>query len=121
MKLLHVVGAVALALGATVAEAQNFGRGTDEFRIEMEPPQPGARGLGISGYLYNETGGRVDDVRLRVEILDTNGAVVDESYGWVYGSVGARQRAWFWVAVKRRGVGYRVTVHSYDRYATRAP
>ncbi len=119
MNVRHVVAALTLVLGPSVALAQNFGRETD-FRIETEPPQPGARGLGVSGYLYNETGARVNDVQLRIEILNSSGAVVAESYGWVYGSVGATQRAWFWVAVKRRGHGYRVSVHSFERYSAKA-
>jgi hypothetical protein len=121
MNLRHVVAAVALAFGPSVALAQNFGRDTDEFRIETEPPQPGARGLGVSGYVYNDTGVRVSDVRLRVEILDRGGTVVGESWGWVYGSVGARQRAWFWIPLKTRGQTYRVSVYSFGRYSANAP
>jgi hypothetical protein len=121
MNVRHVVAAFALVLGSSVALAQDFGRKAEEFRIETEPPQPGARGLGVGGYLYNDTGARVGDVRLRVEIRDPSGAVIGESWGWVYGSVGARQRAWFWIPIKARGQVYQVSVHSFSRYSATSP
>jgi hypothetical protein len=121
MKAVPVLAVVVMVLAPIVTHAQNFGRSGTDFRIEVDKPQPGARGPGIGGFVYNDTGGRVIDVRLRVEVLDAGGNLVAESFGWVYGSVGARDRAWFWVPLKSRGQEYRVSVYSFDRMSGKAP
>ena len=60
-------------------------------------------------------------MRLRVEVLDATGGVLATGDGWLYGNVPGRGRAYFFVAVPRRGDGYRVTVLTFDRLEMGGP
>ena len=79
------------------------------------------RGPAVSGWLYNDKGVSVSNVRLRVEVLDATGGVLAKGEGWLYGNVPGRGRAYFFITVPRHGEGYRVTVLSYDRLEMGGP
>jgi hypothetical protein len=111
-----VMGAVLAALLALVlltpgAAAQDTGG----FRFDGEPDPLGRRGPAIAGWLYNDNGFGVTNVRVRVDVLDGGGGVVGTGEGWVYGNVPALGRAYFFVQVPRYGASYRIGVVRYDR------
>ncbi|MEX2223137.1 MAG: hypothetical protein WEG40_15200 [Candidatus Rokuibacteriota bacterium] len=68
----------------------------------------------IQGYVLNDHGRPAADVRLLVETLDTSGAVVARTIGFVHGVVNFNDRAYFEVPLKAPGASYRVTVTSLD-------
>ena len=86
-----------------------------DFRAEAETDKLSRRGPAVSGWLYNDKGAAVSNVRVRVDVLDTSGEVVATGEGWIYGNVPARGRAYFFVTVPRLGGNYRVTVLRFDR------
>ena len=113
IRALAAVVAIALLTGsATGGEPVPAGA---DFRVDAEFDQISRRGPAVSGWLYNDRGYGVSNVRLRVEVMDATGGVLATGEGWLYGNVPARNRAYFFVTVPRRGEGYRVTVLSFDR------
>jgi len=117
--MLHAIRALAAVLAIALLTGSAAGgepvpAGTD-FRAEADFDQISRRGPAVSGWLYNDRGYGVSNVRLRVEVLDATGGVLATGEGWLYGNVPGRSRAYFFVTVPRRGEGYRVTVLSFDR------
>jgi len=91
------------------------------FRIEYGREAVPRGGWAVEGYVNNDSNYRVSGVRLRVQVLDEAGAVVGESFGWVYGNVPAAGRAYFVVPVPRKGADYRITVVAYSPISMDAP
>ena len=119
IRALAVLLAVALAAGSA-AGAEPVPAGPD-FRADGETDPLSRRGPAVSGWLYNDKGVSVSNVRLRVEVLDATGGVLAKGEGWLYGNVPGRGRAYFFISVPRHGDGYRVTVLSYDRLEMGGP
>ena len=126
--MLHAIRALAVVLAIAVVTGSAAGAepvepvaaGTD-FRVDAGPDLLSRRGPAVSGWLYNDRGYSVSNVRLRVEVLDATGGVLATGDGWLYGNVPGRGRAYFFVAVPRRGDGYRVTVLTFDRLEMGGP
>jgi hypothetical protein len=85
------------------------------FRFEVEQGGNPHRGLAVEGYLYSGLPWRITNVRLRVESVDSNGAVSAESYGWVLGDIAPGGRAYFYLPVSSPAPTYRPAVESFDR------
>jgi hypothetical protein len=109
---------VGLLVAAGVGSQQTLPAG-EGFRAEVEPDQLGRRGPAIVGWLYNERDVSVTNVRVRVEVLDGAGQPLGSGEAYVYGSVPARGRAYFFVPVPRYAERYRVSVVRFDRLEMR--
>ena len=123
--MLHAIRALAVVLAVAVLAGNATGAepvpaGTD-FRADAEADPLSRRGPAVSGWLYNDKGVSISNVRLRVEVLDATGVVLATGEGWLYGNVPGRGRAYFFVPVPRHGAGYRVTILSYDRLEMGGP
>jgi len=90
------------------------------FRVELEPEAVPRGGWAVQGYVYSTHAYRVNGVRLQVDVLDDQGQVLNQVYGWVPGDVPSGGRAYFFVSVPRRGVRYRAKVLSYFLVAREA-
>ena len=104
--------ALAVSVLGPAAAAQNFAPVEPTFRIESAVRHQGARG--VEGYVYNDGRLRLSNIRLRVEVLDAVGRVIEEAFGWVVGDLPPRDRAYFIVAVTTLGREHRVRVLSFD-------
>jgi hypothetical protein len=71
-----------------------------------------------SGYIYNNGGGGVANVRLLIETLDAEGKVIDQAQATALGSMLARDRLYFEVPLGTTGTSYRVQVQSWDTFGT---
>ena len=91
-----------------------------QFRFEYEQTQS-PRGRAVQGWVYNGLPWRVTNVRLRVDCVDANGAVIGSGTGWVLGDVSAGGHGFFYVSVSSPGATYRVSVQSFDKVAREAP
>src|SRR5262245_37401059 len=109
---LAAVISFALLLGAAAA-GEPVPAGVD-FRADADFDQISRRGPAVSGWLYNDRGYGVSNVRLRVEVMDATGGVLATGEGWLYGNVPSRGRGYFFVIIPRRGESYRVTLLSSD-------
>ncbi len=113
-----------IATLATPVVAKATMPGADEqglFQFELGQSE-GPRGLAVEGYLYNRLPWRITNVRLRVESVDTDGAVTASASGWVDGDVkGGGGRAYFYVPVSSPAATYRATVQSFDKVAPETP
>jgi hypothetical protein len=105
---------VAGLLGPTVAVAEPA-RLDSPFRFEIEQRGNPRRGLAVEGYLYSGLPWRISNVRLRVESVDSNGAVTAESHGWLLGDVAPGGRAYFYLPISSPAATYRPAVESFDR------
>ena len=103
--LASTAAALAVIFLATAADAQ--------FHIESAPRSSGKPA--VEGYVYNEGSVWLSDVRVRVEVLDADGKVIEQAVGWVTGNIGPRGRGYFLVKLKQLGTAYRVSVYSFDR------
>jgi len=110
-----LAAAVFLILLVGVVHAQmSAGR----FRIDAQAAQSKKGAPVYSGYLYNDGGGGVANIRLLVETLDAAGAVIGQSQGVAVGSMLGRDRLYFEVPLQVTGASYRVRVLSWDTFAT---
>ena len=109
------VAAVAVAVATGAGWAQNVAApGAGHFRLEWEVGK-GRKGHPIvSGYLYNDYGLPSVRVQLLVEGLDAAGQTVNETVAYIDSEVPPKGRAYFEVAVPKRGPAYRVTVYFFD-------
>lgn len=83
-----------------------------EFRLEQTESH---RGLGVQGYVHNALPWRIANVRLRVDSLDPNGALIASASDWVPGNVTAGGRGFFYVAIEAPAPTYRVSVQAFDK------
>jgi hypothetical protein len=118
IRALAAVAALVLLTGSAAGEPVTAG---DDFRVDADFDQISRRGPAVSGWLYNDRGYAVSNVRLRVEVMDATGGVLGTGEGWLYGNVPGRGRGYFFVVVPRRGESYRVTVLSFDRLEMGGP
>ena len=110
-----VTATVFLILLAGVAHAQmSAGR----FRIDAQAVQSKKGTPVYSGYIYNDGGGGVANVRLLVETLDAQGKVIGQAQGAALGSMLGRDRLYFEVPLGVTGANYRVRLLSWDTFAT---
>jgi hypothetical protein len=110
-----LTAAVFLILLAGLVHAQ---MGAGRFRIDAQEAQSKKGAPVYSGYIYNDGGGGVANVRLLVETLDAEGKVIGEAQGEAVGSMLGRDRLYFEVPLKATGASYRVRVQSWDTFAT---
>ena len=83
------------------------------FALEWQPHERGGRAF-VSGYVTNEWGIGVNNVRMRVEALDAAGGVTATYIGYVFGDVTPGTRAYFEVPLAQKAASYRVSVLSFD-------
>jgi hypothetical protein len=105
---------IAGLLGPPVGVADP-GQPDSPFRFEVEQGGNPHSGLAVEGYLYSGLPWRITNVRLRIESVDSNGAVSAESHGWVLGDVAPGGRAYFYLPVSSPAPTYRPAVESFDR------
>ena len=95
--------------------AVNYGTyGTDSyFKLEWQPDERGGKPI-VSGYVTNQWGYAVRNLRLRVEALDSAGGVTASYIGFVSGYVTPGSHVYFEVPVNEKAPRYRVTPLSWD-------
>jgi hypothetical protein len=116
---LVVVLMLALATAAagleavTPAAAQSWTTPDRGFRVEWEPVQ-GKRGPVIRGYLHNDSGYTVANVRLIIESIDAGGQLANTTIGYLPGTAPPFDRLYFEVPLKAPAASYRVRVGSWE-------
>lgn len=111
---LAVVVGVLLLAGVTAARGQIYAPESLERYFRLEWTVKGtAKGSLVQGYVYNRGMLRADRMTLRIDRLDTAGAVIGTSSVWVLGEIPMDGRAYFEATVPA-APGYRVQVLSFD-------
>ncbi len=109
---------LALTLGACAGQARELGMAasfTDgRFQVEWQTAQTTKGAPLIAGYVQNTRGGGVANVRMKVETLDAQGQVIGTATALAPGYLGGFSRTYFEVPLETTGVGYRVSVASWD-------
>jgi len=111
---------LALALCACAGPAQQqrpdlsatFSDG--RFRVNWETAQTKKGAPLIAGYVENTRGNGAANIRLQVETLDAQGQVVATTTALVPGYLGGFSRTYFEAPLEKTGLGYRVTIASWD-------
>ena len=114
---LLVTWSLVAEVGTSLAQGVPEQMFTVEYNREAVP----RGGWAVEGYVNNSLRQLVSGVRLRVEVLDAGGASIGQAFGWVYGNVPPSGRAYFTVALPRRGADYRITVVSFTSNSIDAP
>ena len=117
VSLLAFVAVGAPMMGTRTAEAQSAT--TDSFRVEVDREAP-TRGA-IAGWLYNDSRDTVGLVRLRLEVIDDDGKVVERQQGWAYGNLRPGDRAFFRLPIPERKGTRRITVESFVIQSVQSP
>src|SRR5678816_3641300 len=105
---------------AAVADVQEL-IASDETPFSFQLNQTeGHRGLGVEGWVYNGLAWRITNVRLQIDGVDPNGAVIVSAAGWVLGDVPARGRGYFYIPVSAPAVTYRASVQEFDKVTLEA-
>lgn len=111
-----------VAVGAPMMETRTAGAqsaSTDSFRVEVDREAP-TRGA-IAGWLYNDSRDTVGLVRLRLEVIDDDGKVVERQQGWAYGNLRPGDRAFFRLPIPERKGTRRITVESFVIQSVQSP
>ena len=109
-----------LTLGACAAQVQvrqqdmanSFSDG--RFQVTWETAQTKKGSPLIAGYVQNTRGNGVANIRLQVATLDAQGQVIATATGLVPGYVGGFSHISFEVPLEKTGIGYRVSIISWD-------
>ena len=110
-----LTAAVFLILRGEVADAQLI---AGRFRIDAQVLRS-KKGMPLySGYIYNDGGGGVANIRLLVEVLDAEGKEIGQGEGVALGSMLARDRLYFEVPLPTTGASYRAQVLSWSTFTT---
>ena len=111
-----------VAVGVPMMEIRTAGAqsaSTDSFRVEVDREAP-TRGA-IAGWLYNDSRETVGLVRLRLEVIDDDGKVVERQQGWAYGNLRPGDRAFFRLPIPERKGTRRITVESFVIQSVQSP
>jgi hypothetical protein len=111
---------LAVTLGACAGQVQvrqqdmsaTFSDG--RFQVTWETAQTKKGSPLIAGYVQNTRGGGVANIRLRVDTLDAQGQVIGTATALAPGYVGGFSRIYFEVPIEKTGIGYRVSIISWD-------
>jgi len=101
-RVLVVLTTIATILGTAITAGAQTALASDEspFRFQFEQRES-PRGLAVEGYVYNARPSRITNVRLQVDSIDANGALVASAGGWVLGDVPAGGRGYFYIPCRR--------------------
>ena len=83
------------------------------FKVEWQADERRGRPI-VGGYVTNQFGLPMRNVRLRVEALDAAGSATASYIGYVSGYLTPGSRVYFEVPVPTKAPNYRVTVLSFD-------
>ena len=83
------------------------------FKLEWQADERRGKPV-VSGYVTNQWGYTVRNLRLRVEALDAAGGITASYIGFVTGYVNPGSHVYFEVPVNEKAPKYRVVVLSYD-------
>jgi hypothetical protein len=83
------------------------------FKLEWQADERRGKPV-VSGYVTNQWGYTVRNLRLRVEALDAAGGVTASYIGFVNGYVNPGAHVYFEVPVNEKAPKYRVTALSWD-------
>lgn len=75
--------------------------------------------LRLKGFVTNQSAYDLQDVRLHVDMLDTEGRRITGASGWAFGNALSGGRPYFIVALLAPGSTYRICVSSFDLLAHR--
>jgi hypothetical protein len=102
-------------VGGTTQSAPSYGiYGVDSyFKLEWQPDERRGQPM-VSGYVTNQWGLAMRNVRLRVEALDAAGVTTATYIGYVNGILTPGAHVYFEVPVQAKAPAYRVTVLSFD-------
>jgi len=118
MRIRRLVSA-AIAFGLIlVAEVSSAQVSQGRFRIDAGAGLSKKGTPVYSGYVYNNGGGGVANIRLLIEILDAEGKTIGQAQGTARGSMLSRDRLYFEVPLDTTGASYRVRVLSWDTFGT---
>jgi hypothetical protein len=120
--LLLLLALIATTIGTRTVPTAQTAIASDQstFRFELEESES-HRGVAVEGYVYNALPWRITNVRLQVDSIDANGALIASASGWVLGDVAAGGRGYFYVMVSPNAATYRPSVQGFDKVILEAP
>ncbi len=87
---------------------------TDQwFKVDFAV-QPQGSERRVTGYVYNNYGRSVDDVRMLAQALDASNQVVEQRLVWLAGGIPANSRSYFEVGHLPSADHYRASLWSYS-------
>ena len=113
--------ALALCAAVTSVNAQSSPAPSQmgNFRVEEDTGAP-SRGA-VSGWVYNDGRETVGLLRMRMDILDESGKVVEFERGWAYGNIRPGDRAYFRVPGPTRPGTRKIYVESFVIQSVQSP
>jgi hypothetical protein len=109
-------------IAATIAPSAQTVSAEDDGRFAFQFQQTtSVRGVGVEGHVQNPLPWRITNVRVRVDSIDAEGAVIASASGWVLGDVAAGGRGYFYVPVSAPAPTYRASVQAFDKIRLETP
>lgn len=121
-RVLFVFAMMATTIGtATSPSAQTAIAGDQTpFTFQFEKTAS-PRGVAIEGWVTSTLRARITNVRVQIDSMDANGALIASASGWVLGDVAGGGRGYFYVPISAQAATYRATVQRFDRVTAESP
>jgi hypothetical protein len=114
-RMLLVFAMMATSIGTATAPSAQTAIAGDQTPFMFQFEQTASpRGVAIEGWVTNTLSGRITNVRVQVDSMDANGALIASASGWVLGDVAGGGRGYFYVPISAQAAAYRATVQGFD-------
>ena len=120
-RMLLVFAMMATTIGTATAPSAQTAIAGDQTLFTFQFEQTASpRGVAIEGWVTNIFPGRITNVRVQIDSMDTTGALIASASGWVLGDVAGGGRGYFYVPISAHAATYRATVQRFDKVTSAA-
>lgn len=115
-RMLFVFVMMATTIGTATAPSAQTAIAGDQTPFTFHFEQTASpRGVAIEGWVTSTLRARITNVRVQIDSMDANGALIASAYGWVLGDVAGGGRGYFYVPISAQAATYRATVQRFDK------
>src|SRR5512132_482521 len=115
-RMLLVFAMMATTIGSATAPSAQAAIAGDQTPFTFQFGQTASpRGVAIECWVTNTLPGRITSVRVQIDSMDANGALIASASGWVLGDVAGGGRGYFYVPISAQAATYRATVQRFDK------
>ena len=120
-RMLFVLAMMATTIGTATAPSAQPAIAGDQAPFTFQFERTASfRGVAIEGWVTSTLPWRITNVRVQIDSVDANGALLASASGWVLGDVAGGGRGYFFVPISAQAATYRATVQRFDKVSPAA-